>query len=275
MKIKDMPFVPLTNDLLFKEVLCSEENREVLIDFIETFTSIPKNVINTNLVVEYESPIKKNNYFEKGMTGDVIVRFKNYIINIEMYSYFNNSMLNKSFCYSMKIFSNNIKRGKKYEKLESFIQINLVDNVQSDFNSNFKSAYALTDLYNENNKLLVDKFTIKFYRIDNANSDLYNLNRENKWVKFIGAKTEEERLSIARGDKVLEKMNENIDNYIVDRETREMFLEWKRQCYIECATAEGRTLGKLEVSKKLKDKGFSTEEIKELTGLNEEEIEKL
>ena len=76
---------------------------------------------------------------------------------------------------------------------------------------------------------------------------------------------------------MLEKMNKNIENHIVDKETREMFLEWKRQCYIECAKEEGREIGeqksKIKIAKKLKTKGFSNKEIKELTDLSKEDIE--
>ena len=44
---------------------------------------------------------------------------------------------------------------------------------------------------------------------------------------------------------------------------------------IDTAFDEGKTEGKLEVAKKMKSKGLSPKDIAELTGLSENEIEKL
>ena len=66
----------------------------------------------------------------------------------------------------MRIFSTQIKRGQDYNTLESVIQINLVDNMEINKPEETVSEYYITNSKDINDKLLPDKFKIKFYRLD-------------------------------------------------------------------------------------------------------------
>lgn len=296
--IKDL-FVPLTNDLLFKEVMTHPENREALIYFLQTFTNLPQNVISKNFEVKYESPIYKTRLYDKGMIGDVIIYFSNYIVNIEMYSVFNKDSITKSICYNMRIFSTQLDIGDNYEKLDSLIQINIIDKLNTKFNDKFKSEYVLTDIFDHNEKIMADKFIVKCYRIDKTKNASYNEDNEMRWIKFIGAKSIEERRKIAQGDELLMKTSDWIDKYLMNDETLELFGSWRKRIYQEEyrkeAIREGRKVGrkigreegrkegrkegieenKIEIAKMMKRERYSIQEICKITKLSKEVVEKL
>lgn len=146
-------FIPLTNDLLFKEVLTNPLNRDILIDFLETFTELPKKVISDHLEVKQQEPLEKENLYNKGMIGDILIKFNNYIVNIEMYSVFNKESITKSICYNMRIFSNQLSIGEKYSNLSKVIQINIIDKVNTNFNTSFKSEYVLANTKDVNDSV--------------------------------------------------------------------------------------------------------------------------
>lgn len=159
------------------------------------------------------------------------------------------------------------------------IQVNLVNNIKG----KFKSQYVLSDIEDPEDKIMVEEFIIKIYRIDNIKDKNYNLSREEKWMKFISAKTSEERAKISRGDRYLEKMNKWVDKYILSEADEKMFLDWKRQGYDEAIREEGREEGieqgaeqkNIEIAKKMKEEGYDISEIIDITKLSEEEINKL
>ena len=287
--------------------MTNPNNKDILIYFLETFTNLPKKIISDNLEVKQEEPLNKNLFYNKGMIGDIIVKFNKYIINIEMYSVFNKESITKSICYSMRIFANQLEIGDNYNKLASFIQINIIDKVNTKFNDNFKSEYVLTDLNNYQNNILADKYILKCYRIDKVKNDTYNNDKEMRWIRFIGAKSREERENIAEGDKLLMKANEWIEKYGLDDETVEFFAKWRRKIYqdeyrkeairegkkegkkigikegikegkkegIKEGKKEGIKEGKIEIAKTMKNEGYSIDDICKITKLSKEEIEKL
>ena len=272
-------FIPLTNDLLFKEVLTNPLNRDILIDFLETFTELPKKVISDHLEVKQQEPLEKENLYNKGMIGDILIKFNNYIVNIEMYSVFNKESITKSICYNMRIFSNQLSIGEKYSNLSKVIQINIIDKVNTNFNNSFKSEYVLANTKDVNDNLLKDKFIFKCYRVDKAKEDLYNESREHRWIKFIGAKSFEERKSIAKGDKILMKTEDFIDKYILDSETTEIFASWRKKIYQDEyrkeAIREGSKETKIKIAKTMNIEGYSFDEIKKITKLSQTELEKI
>jgi len=267
----------LTDDLLFKECLAMEKNREFLIYFLKVFTKLPDNIIRNNLTVSYESPLGKNMVFEKCMTGDIIVKFANYIVNIEMYKYLDKEGILKSTCYGMKLFSTQLKIGDKYSNLNNMMQINIVKNIKMKFSKKFKSTYELREIndYNE----LCDKFKIKYHRIDLLNELLYNSDDEVRWIKFINAKNYEERKIIAKGDQLMEKFNESVNEFILDDETRKEFARFRfenqMKLYGQDVKKEARKEYSREIAKSLLSMNMSQEDIKRVTGLSLKELQKL
>ena len=148
------------------------------------------------------------------MRGDIIIKFDKTIINLEAYSYFDYMALCKSTCYVMKIFSG-LLEGDTYNNLEQVVQINLVDTIKTKIGKDIENNYYLTNEVHVEDSLLKDKFMIKYHRIDKARNTFYNEDdARDRWLKFIGAKTEEEREMYAKGDKLLMEFHEWLNKYV-------------------------------------------------------------
>ena len=218
--------VHMSNDLLFKEILCHEDNREKLIHYIMLMTGISKNKIRRNLSVQYESVLKKTKLNEKAYRADVLVKFDGYIINLESYSYFNINSFKKSTNYIMRIYSTISKQGDKLEDLQSVIQINLIDNVKIKFDPNIKSEYYIINGNDIEDKKIADEFKMIYYRIDKAEEIPYNeLTEEVRWIRFLGAQSSEERRLLAEGDEMLMELSDWVEKFINDEEIKEVL--WK------------------------------------------------
>ena len=286
MNIKE-EFIPLTNDLLFKETLSHKDNREALIDFINSVTNISKKVIRRNLIVKYESVLEKSKLSDKNLRGDVIIECDDYIINLECYSDFDINSLLKSTSYIMRIFSTQLDRGTPYNNMDNVIQVNIIEKDDTKMMNDFINEFYLTNK-KTNEILFKDKFFIKYYNLEKLRDGSYNeISDEVKWMKFISAKTKSDREKISRESRVMESMNKWVEEYINDEKTKKLFGEWSEYIAlnkgIKKGLKEGMEQGKkegaleksLEIAKYLKNMNYNIEEIIKITKLTKEEIEEL
>ena len=122
-------------------------------------------------------------------------------------------------------------------------------------------------------------FVVKVVQIDKARKLGYTKNDLERWLKFIGAETSSEREEIAKGDELLMELHEWVKKYVADEETQEKLNKWdihiaENKGY-EQGIQEGIKSEKIEIAKKLIKMNMSLEDIKKITNLSKEEIEKL
>ena len=105
----------------------------------------------------------------------------------------------------MRIFSTQLDRGKDYNTLESVIQINIVDNVTpKDLIEDLLENEIVLSSKNNKKEILSELFQIKCLRLDTARDIVYDKNNlQQRWLRFIGARSAKEREEIARGDELL------------------------------------------------------------------------
>jgi len=115
--------------------------------------------------------------------------------------------------------------------------------------------------------------------IDKADELLYNQNEEVKWIKFINASSYLERKKIAEGDEIMEKLNENINEFILDDETRKEFARFRYENQMKLhkkeGIIEGHRDGLLQVAKNMLESNVPVDQIKKFTGLSLKEIKNL
>ena len=267
-------FLSLKDDLLFKEAFTHADNRHILIDYLSTIAEFDKDYLNNvKMIIEYESVLSKTKSKDKNMRGDVIIRFDNYIINLEAYSYFDTSSFDKSTSYVMRIFSTQLDRGSDYNLLEGIIQINLIDNVKIPFTNEIKSSYYITNSEDINDKKLADKFVMKYYRLDKAREVEYNQdNREMRWLRFIGAEDALERKEIAKGDELLMEFDNWLEEYVNDEKTKKIFGEWAEHIALNKGIEQGKFQNNQKIVKNLLAMNTSIDDISKITGLSKNEI---
>ena len=278
-----MRYQTLMHDLLFKETFADPHNRRQLEFFLEQILGYETGYLHNKLDVSYESPIKKNKLKDKSIRGDIIIKFEDVVVNMEAFTNFNGSSIDKSIYYIMRIHASKLKVGEDYHELGKTIQINFVENAHLGLGDELVYDFHLACDAIPEVKLLENSFCVKIVQIDKARELGYTNNILDKWLKFIAANGSSERDSVAKGDVLLMELNEWIKKYVADDETQEELNKWD----IEIATNKGIELGKkegleqgkaeekIEIAKKLLAKNSSIEEIMELTELSEKEIMQL
>ena len=282
-KEEEMRYQTLMHDLLFKETFADPHNRRQLEFFLEQILGYETGYLHNKLDVSYESPIKKNKLKDKSIRGDIIIKFEDVVVNMEAYTNFDGSSIDKSIYYIMRIRASKLKVGEDYHELGKTIQINFVENAHLGLGDELVYDFHLACDAIPEVKLLENSFCVKIVQIDKARELGYTNNILDKWLKFIAASGSSERDSVAKGDVLLMELNEWIKKYVADDETQEELNKWD----IEIATNKGIELGKkegleqgkaernIEIAKELLKMKLNDEDIAKATGLTSNEIMQL
>ena len=266
-----MRYQTLMHDLLFKETFADPHNRRQLEFFLEQILGYETGYLHNKLDVSYESPIKKNKLKDKSIRGDIIIKFEDVVVNMEAYTNFDGSSIDKSIYYIMRIRASKLKVGEDYHELGKTIQINFVENAHLGLGDELVYDFHLACDAIPEVKLLENSFCVKIVQIDKARELGYTNNILDKWLKFIAANGNSERDSVAKGDVLLMELNEWIKKYVADDETQEELNKWDIEIAtnkgIEQGIEQGKAEEKIEIAKKLLAKNSSIEEIMELTDL--------
>ena len=261
----------LMHDLIFKETFADKDNRRQLEKLLELILEYPQGYLNNKLDVHYESPLKKENIHQKNVRGDIVVEFGDTTINIEAYTNFNMDSLDKSLYYVMRIQASKLDIGDGYHKLGKTIQINFVEKSRLNLGEELITNFYLTSEKNSDVKILVDKFCVKIVQIDKARELGYTSNELERWLKFIAAKSSNERASIAKGDELLVELNEWIHKYVADDKTQEELNKWD----LEIAENKGYEQGVEQVAKSMLQSNVPIKDIAKYTNLSIEKIKAL
>ena len=269
----------LMHDLIFKETFADKDNRRQLEKLLELILEYPQGYLNNKLDVHYESPLKKENVHQKNVRGDIVVEFGDTTINIEAYTNFNMDSLDKSLYYVMRIQASKLDIGDGYHKLGKTIQINFVEKSRLNLGNELVTNFYLTSEKNLDIKIFTDKFCVKIVQIDKARELGYTNNELERWLKFIAAKSSNERADIAKGDELLVELNEWIHKYIVDDKTQEELNKWDLEIAenkgYEQGVEQGIEQKAMEIAKNLLNMNMPIEDISKATNLSIEEIEAL
>ena len=177
----------------------------------------------------------------------------------------------------MRIFSTQLDRGKNYNTLESVIQINIVDDVtpRDLISKRIENEIILKGKY-ENEEILSELFQIKCLRLDTAREMVYDKNNlQQRWLRFIGAKSAEERENIAKGDELLMKLHNWCMNYVNDEQTKKIFGEWANYIAEQKGIRKGSLEKTTEIAKNMLNDNIDNETIMKYTGLSLEDLENL
>lgn len=260
-------FVPLTNDILFKDTYGNPRNIRLLESFIESKYKYPKGYLKDKLEVQYEVTLKKDKYKNKNIRGDLIVIVdKKLILNIEVYNHFNIRALRKSYTYVMRIYSTQLDNGESYKKAKKVEQINITN----------KTSENLKDIDREYYFGPREYADVKMEIINLDKIDEYSYNESDEFIrhlKFIRAKSEEERRKIAKGDKIMSETEKWLDEYYTKLE--ETLIPYREHMNIEIAREEGEERMQQEIAKNMLKENTDINFISKVTKLSIKEIEDL
>ena len=276
------------NDYAFKKLFGSEENKDIMIEFISLVTSLGKDDFD-DVRIENTEQLPRF-YKEKIGRLDIKIRLNDgRKIDVEMQNTYFDYYPKRSIFYCSKLIHEHFSSGLQYANLKKCIAINVL-------NSSFKLSQKVHSIYQirecEDQTLLDELLEIHFLDLTKLPKD--NLTSLEKWLMFIKTDDKEERAMLAQGNAVMTKANQVMDIFYLDEQERKRYeAAWEYESDrlsmiseserkgLERGLAEGEARGrsegsrqaKLETAKNLLQFGLSREKIAQATGLTQAEVE--
>ncbi|UTC98724.1 PD-(D/E)XK nuclease family transposase [Treponema denticola] len=286
--------ITLRNDYTFKRVFGTEENKDVLQDLLECILDIPSETIADLELLDKE--FQKELLSEKLGILDIKLRLKDgTFIDIEIQNSWHFDFPERTLYYWSKMYNEGIKQGQDYTKLPKCITINLIG---KGFNKNKRLHNKYLVLEQDTKEPLVSKLEIHILNLAKARGLEDSEFRDNKmkrllnWLKFIETDNPEVREMLEQESTMMRKANDTIT--IMEMSPRDKWLYDSRMKYehdrascisegyqrgIEKGLQQGFSDGAyqkaLETAKLMISHQYPISEICLMTGLTQEEIEKL
>ena len=288
------PNIPMSftarNDYAFKKLFGTEENKDIMIEFISLVTQLHKGNFD-DVRIENSEYIPR---FYNDKTGRLDIKIRLHDgrkIDVEMQNTYFDYYPKRSIFYCSKLIHEHFMSGFQYMQLKKCIAINIL-------NSPFTLSRKVHSIYQiretEEQTLLDELLEIHFLDLTKLKKD--NLTSLEKWLMFIKTDNKEERQMLSQGNPVMAKANNVMDIFYMDEQERKRYeaaweYESDRLSMINESERKGLERGKslglaegeargsrkkaLETAAAFKQLGFDIDKIAEGTGLSREEVEKL
>ena len=279
-------------DYVFKRIFGYIGNEDITKGLISSI--IQKEISNVEL--DNSTILEKDLLEDKVGILDIRAKIEDKInCNIEMQIVDRKNIEKRILYYWSKLYSMNLKAGKDYENLEKVIVI-LITDYEIDNLKEIEKYETKWNIREEEYQKVILTEVMEFYIIELPKYEKYKAKTKNedlnRWIKFI-----KEPEVVEMGDnKEIKKAKEVLEE--ISKDKRERYLAELREKYIldqkaiedagydkglkdgmsqgkSLGVREGLVQGRKEIAKKLLNLNMSIEQIKEITGLTEEEIQKL
>ena len=267
-------FIFLSNDLLFKQIFGTQKNIRFLEVLLEEIKGLPRGSLHQKISVLNSYPLNKTNLKNKTLTSDILVELPDEIINLEMYTSFDQEKFTKSKMYFFRIYATELQIGKDYSQKKKVTQYNLCLKSSLPFTKNLKTEYLLK----EENYIVDQDLKGFIYNLDKIKSDGYNVGESNlleKMLLLIKAPSFEIQEKIAEGSEILMDLVKEIRKLIYDEDTRKM--KNMQDKWREEARKEAREEAMAEGLKEGIEQGIEQKELNVITNMleNNESISKI
>ena len=273
-------------DYVFKRIFGYVGNEDITKGLISSI--IQKEISNVEL--DNSTILEKDLLEDKVGILDIRAKIEDKInCNIEMQIVDRKNIEKRILYYWSKLYNMNLKVGKDYENLEKVIVI-LITDYEIDNLKEIEKYETKWNIREEEYQKVILTEVMEFYIIELPKYEKYKAKTKNedlnRWIKFI-----KEPEVVEMGDnKEIKKAKEVLEE--ISKDKRERYLAELREKYIldagydkglkdgmsqgkSLGVREGLVQGRKEIAKKLLNLNMSIEQIKEITGLTEEEIQKL
>ncbi|MCS6103251.1 Rpn family recombination-promoting nuclease/putative transposase [Clostridium botulinum] len=209
-------------DFAFKKLFGSEENKDILISFINSILSEDQQVKDIILRNPYNIANYKSDKMsildikavdEKGTWYDIEMQLSEQVFYEK-----------RAFYYWAKVYSDQLEGGYNYDKLRKTISINILDFDYID-EDDFHNVYKV---YNEKSKKEFSSvFEMHFIELNKFKKDFKDVKTTlDRWIAFLNRAYELEKDKIPTElavDESVKKAVEKLDVMYLDREERELY----------------------------------------------------
>ena len=297
---EEKTYYVLSNDIIFKNTFDTKERLKRLLE--ETLNIKVYEIFKSNIEMPVENVKERRKYL------DLILETNEGIINVEINHGFKDELPYRNFIYFCKLISMSVKKAKSYTNIKKHIQLNISWNLDKylDFditNTKIIKCHLADD--KTHNKIYDKIFEIVYINMDYFEDVWYHgdIEKENPFLMFLAAPTEEKMDLICEGDEFMEELSNKVKRLNEDPDILDVIIEnedeiIKNSIYdngvnagIELGISQGITQGitqgisqgitqgieqnKIEIAKKMLKEEFNIKDIAKITGITEKEIEDL
>lgn len=258
-------------DFIFKKIFGSEENKNILISFL-------------NATLKYDDKIKsvrlENTDIEKSFLEDKFSRLdikattnKNERINIEIQLRNERNMVKRTLYYWSKMYEEQLEEGKDYSTLNKTVCINIL-NFDYLKNSKFHSRFRLKDT--DNGCELTDVIEIHFIEIPKLDDNSDEKDLLSAWGEFLKNPDSEKVRMLEDNIKEIKDAKDELIKISADKKQRMLYDMRQKALHDEAnaiitAKQEGEKEATIKAAKAFLDV-FDDEEISKRLGLGLDEI---
>ena len=287
-KTKENKKYNLKNDIIFKTFFSRKGNEIFLIDFLEALLKIKIEEIQVKEEVNLETLAVE----EKGGRLDLQAKLNDgIIVNIELQIKNHQNIEERTTYYSSKVISRETERGTEYKDITKVIMINILDYELLGFDEYISDTVIVLDKHREYEVLKGIKWY--FIELPKFRKQNPNMNEKlNQWLVFLDDYNKEAVKLAEEKNDTLKKARIEMNYLTGDAEVRrlaELREKWEMDRISEIGYAKregikegekrgekrGEKKGKIEIAKKMIEKGMNIETIIEITGLTKKEIESI
>ncbi len=268
-------------DFVFKKIFGSEDNKSVLISFLNATLKPKEEIVSVEL---------KNTDIEKEYVKDKFSRLdvkattnKNETINIEIQLKDEHNMIQRTLYYWSKLYEEQIGEGDFYNKLNRTVCINIL-NFKYLKNDRFHNVYRLKEI--ETDEELTDIEEIHFIEIPKLRE--INLKEEKDmlkvWIEFLRDPESEVIRSVEMNNEEIRRAKDKLYKLSQDEKERELYFIREKSIKDEASALynaeqkgieKGIQKTKIDMIKKLSIVGMSIEQIAEIVSLSVDEVKQL
>ncbi|MBF0408702.1 MAG: PD-(D/E)XK nuclease family transposase [Candidatus Riflebacteria bacterium] len=267
------------NDYFFKRIFGSEENKDILLSFLNSILA-PDGKNQLTCIELLNREIDPEFIFDKSARLDILGKTNsNELIDIEVQVCNEGDNDSRPLFYWAKLFSGQLKSGSHYQDLKRTIVIAVLNHSFIKTHENYHSSYQIYDVNSQH--VLTDLLSIHFLELPKMRT-LQKKPRTllEKWLMYL-CNTEGEAMdAIAENEPQIQKaltceeIFQKVEKDRLNYEMREKAL-LDYSSALASAEQRGKNEGKVETAKNLLSMNLSLEDVAKATGLSIEEIRKL
>ena len=273
-------------DFAFKKLFGSEENKDILISFINAVVSKDDQVIDVTLLNPYNNKEHQSDRLSILDIKATDERGRQYNIEMQITDqvYYNQ----RALYYWSKLYTSQLQEGDAFGDLKKTISINVLNFDYFDEEPTYHNIFKV--LHAESHKSYFEDLGLHFIELHKFDDEVSHIKTTlDRWAKFLKKAHHYDKATFPdelRVEPAIEKAFYSLNTLSLDKDEREIYearLKWLRdedaalqkahQKGIEQGIEQGRHKERQEMAKKQLRRGVSVDMVIEDTGLTREEVE--
>ncbi|WP_425058481.1 hypothetical protein SCACP_31360 [Sporomusa carbonis] len=267
------------NDYLFKWVFGREENKEILLSFLNSVLS-PDGRDELADITLAERELDPEHITDKLSRLDILGKGSDgSIINIEVQIANQFDIDKRTLYYWARLYQGQLQKGQKYKDLSRTVTVNVLN---FNFLPNMDKYHSMFSLYEAQTGYRLNRdMELHFLELSKWKAlSIPPRTRLDKWLMYLSNASPQEMEEIAMSEPAIRKALTAEEIFLKQDKERYLY-EMREKALLDHISAvsgaeeKGKTEKAIEIARKMFNRGMSIEDIMDITGLSVEDIRKM